>query len=87
VKLSTGTKGNIQVIQILFQTPSTVPFRDVSRNTVGSVDAISSYFFEFKREVDKYSTGQDVKGNSILPNSKLFKPSIDIFSFHEGLIS
>jgi len=54
---------------------------------MGSVDTISSYFFEFKREAGKYFTGRDVKGNSLLPNSKLFKPSIDIFSFHYWFIS
>jgi len=34
-----------------------------------------------------YFTGQNVKGNSILPNSKFFEPSIDIFSFHYWFIS
>ena len=31
--------------------------------------------------------GQDVKGDCILPNSKLFKPPINVFSIHDLLIS
>jgi len=50
---------------------------------VGSVDTISSYLFEFKWEVGKYFIGQDIKGDRILPNSKLFKPFVNVFSIHD----
>ena len=62
-------------------------FRNVSGNAVGSIDTIGSHLFELEWKVSKYLTGQDVKSDRILPNSKLFKPSIDIFSFHDGFIS
>jgi len=29
-----------------------------------------------------YFAGQDVKANSILPNSEFFKSSVDVFSIH-----
>ena len=56
-------------------------------------DTISD--FGFKWEVGKYFIGQDVKGDCIpakdgiydLPNSKLFKPSINVFSIHDLFIS
>ena len=87
VKFSAGTKGNVQVIQILFQTPPTVAYRDVSGNAVGSIDTVSSHLFELEWKVRKYLTAQDVERDCIFPNSKLFKPSIDIFSFHDWFIS
>jgi len=54
---------------------------------VRSIDAISSYFLEFEWKVGKYFTGQDVKGNRILPTPELLKPSIDVFSLHDFFIS
>jgi len=54
---------------------------------MGCVNAISSYFLEFEWKVGKYFTGQDVKGNRILPNPELLKPSIDVFSLHDLFIS
>jgi hypothetical protein len=87
VKFSAGTKGNVQVIQILFQTPSAVAFRNVSGNAVGSIDSIGSHLFELEWKVSKYLTGQDAKRDRILPNSKLFKSSIEIFSFHDWFVS
>jgi hypothetical protein len=54
---------------------------------VGGIDAISSYFLEFEWKVGKHLTGQDVKGNRVLPNPELLKPSVDVFSIHDVLIS
>ena len=72
VKFSAGTKGEIQVIQILFQTPSTVAFRDVSGNAVGSIDTIGSHLFELEWKVSKYLTGQDVKRDRIPVEDGIF---------------
>jgi hypothetical protein len=62
---------------------------------MGRINAITSYFLEFKWKVGKYPTAQNVKGNIIpaedgifdLPDPKLFKPSIDIFTIHDLSIS
>jgi hypothetical protein len=52
-----------------------------------SVNAISSHFLELKGKVGKYLTGQDVKRYRILPNPEFFKPSIDVFTIRDFLIS
>ena len=36
MEFSTGTQSKIQEIQIFFQATPTIPFRDISRNAVGS---------------------------------------------------
>ena len=32
--------------------------------------------------IGKYFTGQDIEGNSILPDSEFFKSSVDVYSIH-----
>jgi len=54
---------------------------------MGCINAISSHFFKLEWKAGKYFTGQDVKGNRVLPYSKPFKASIDIFTIHDLLIS
>ena len=49
--------------------------RSSCHNVNGGLD-IGSHLLEFEWKVSKYFTGQDVEGNSILPNFKLFKSSI-----------
>jgi hypothetical protein len=49
---------------------------------MGSIDTIRSHFFEFKWEIGKYFTGQDIKRYRILPNPKFFKAPIDVFTIH-----
>jgi hypothetical protein len=49
---------------------------------VRSVDAVGSYFFQFKRKIDEYFTRQNIKRNSVLPYTKLFKTPIDILALH-----
>ena len=50
-----------------------------------SVDAIGSYFFEFKRKIGEYITRQNIKWNGVLPDAKLFKASINIFAIHGAI--
>jgi hypothetical protein len=38
-------------------------------------------------KIGKYLTGQNIKGNGILPNPELFKTSVDVFSIHDRCIS
>ena len=54
---------------------------------MGGIDGVSGDLLEFKWKVGKYFTGQDVKGNRVLPHPEFLKPSIDVFSIHDVLIS
>jgi hypothetical protein len=37
--------------------------------------------------INSYITGQNVKGNRVLPYPELLKPPIDVFSIHDVVIS
>ena len=38
-------------------------------------------------KIGKYLTGQNIKGNGILPNPELFKTAIYVFPIHDRCIS
>jgi len=50
---------------------------------LGYINGSSSHFFKLEWKAGYYFTGQDVKADCILPYSKPFKPSIDIFTIHD----
>jgi len=52
---------------------------------VRSVDAIGSYFFEFKRKIGEYFTRQNIKRNSVLPYAMFLEASIDVFTIHGAI--
>jgi hypothetical protein len=49
---------------------------------MNSIDAVSSYFLEFKREGRKYFECHYVEGNRILPYPKPLEPSVDVLAIH-----
>jgi hypothetical protein len=85
MKFSTGTEGIIQKIKVFFQTPTAVAFGDIARYTVRGIDAIGSNFFQLKWKPDEDFVGQHIKGNRVLPDSKLFESSIDVLPFRHSV--
>jgi len=86
MEFTAGTKGNIEMIQVLLDAATTIAFRDVPRDTVGSVDRIRNNFLQLKGKAGEYFTSKYVKRNRILPHPKPLKPPVDILAFHALLI-
>ena len=56
VKFTAGPTGDVQMIQVFFQTTPAIAFRNITGYTMGCVDAIGSNFFQFERKIGKYVT-------------------------------
>jgi hypothetical protein len=82
VEFSAGAKGYIQVIQIFLQAAATVPFSDISGDTVNGINTIGDHLPELKWETYKCLASQDVEGYRILPDSELLVSSIYVLSIH-----
>jgi hypothetical protein len=81
MEFSARAERNVQEIQILSETPSTIAFSNIPGDAVSGVNTVCSDSLEMGRKLRKYLAGEDIECYSILPYMKLLKPSIYVPAF------